>query len=68
MFITLTPGVNIIKLFTMIIYPRSMVILSFCAKPCYHGYSHSMAFNYHCKSFITLTPGVKDIRLFIISK
>jgi hypothetical protein len=29
-FISLTPGPNVIKLFTAVIYCHSMVILSFC--------------------------------------
>jgi hypothetical protein len=43
----LTPGVNVIKLFTMVIYCHSMVILSFCViKQHYLGNYHRMAVNY----------------------
>jgi hypothetical protein len=46
-FITLTPGANVIKLFTAVIYCHSMVIPSFCViKPYYLGNYHGMAVNY----------------------
>jgi hypothetical protein len=46
--ITLTPGPNVIKLFTAIIYCHSMVIASFCTKKQhYRGNYCGMAVNYH---------------------
>ncbi len=45
--ITLAPGANVIKLFTMVIYHHSMVILSFCViKLHYLGNYSGMAVNY----------------------
>ncbi len=42
------PGVNVIKLFTAVIYHHSMVILSFCViKPYCLGDYHGTAVNYH---------------------
>jgi len=41
-------GANILKLFTAVIYPHSMVILSFCViKLYYPGYYRGMVVNYH---------------------
>jgi hypothetical protein len=43
-----TPGANVIKLFTMVIYCHSMAIPSFCAIKLYYlGNYHGMAVNYH---------------------
>jgi hypothetical protein len=49
MFYILTPpGGNVIKLFTVVIYHHSMVILSFCViKMYYPGNYNGMAVNYH---------------------
>jgi hypothetical protein len=42
-----TPGANVIKLFTAVIYHHSMLILSFCViKLYYPGNYHGMAVNY----------------------
>jgi hypothetical protein len=42
------PGVNIIRLFTAVIYHHSMVIPSFCViKLCYPENNYGMAVNYH---------------------
>jgi hypothetical protein len=47
-FITLTPGVNVIKLFTSVIYHHYTVILSFCVIELnYAENHHGMAVNYH---------------------
>ncbi len=47
-FITLDPGANLIKLFTAVIYHRSMVILSFCVIKLYYAGNYcGMAVNYH---------------------
>jgi hypothetical protein len=47
-FIAVAPGPNVIKLFTMVIYHHSMVILSFCViKQHYSGNYCGMAENYH---------------------
>jgi hypothetical protein len=46
-FITLTPGANVIKLFTAAIYCHSMVIPSCVIKLYYLGNYHGMAVNYH---------------------
>jgi hypothetical protein len=47
-FITLTPGANVIKLFTAVIYHHSRVIPSFCfIKLYYLGNYCGMAVNYH---------------------
>jgi hypothetical protein len=50
---TLTPGANVIKLFTAVIYRHSMVIPSFCViKHYYYGRYHRMAINYRGKKFL----------------
>ncbi len=42
------PGVNVIKLFTIVIYYHSMVIPSLCVIKLYYlGNYHGMAVNYH---------------------
>ncbi len=42
------PGANVIKLFTMVIYHHSMVILSICVIKLYYPENYSgMAVNYH---------------------
>jgi hypothetical protein len=47
-FITLTPGANVIKLFTVVIYCHSMVRPSFCVIKLYYLVNyHGMAINYH---------------------
>jgi hypothetical protein len=47
-FITLAPGANVIKLFTMVIYCYSMLIPSFCVIKLYYlGNYRDMAVNYH---------------------
>ncbi len=47
------PGANVIKLFTMLIYHHSMVILLFCVIRLYYPDNNSgMAVNYH--SILTL--------------
>ncbi len=47
-YIVLNPGPNVIKLFTTVIYPHSMVIQSFCViKQHYFGNYCRMAVNYH---------------------
>ncbi len=44
----LDPGVNVIKLFTTVIYRHFMVILSFCGITLYYsGNYHGMAVYYH---------------------
>ena len=59
-FIGLTPGANVIKLFTAVIYHHSTVIPSFCVIKLYYlGNYHGMAVNYHgIKLFITLAKKV----------
>ncbi len=43
-----SPGANVIKLFTAVIYHHSMVIPSFCViKLCYPENDRGMAANYH---------------------
>ena len=45
---TVAPGANVIKLFTMVIYSHSMVIQSFCVIKLYYlGNYHGMAVTYH---------------------
>jgi hypothetical protein len=47
-FITLGPGANVIKLFTVVIYCHSTVILSFCVINLHYlGNYSGMAVNYH---------------------
>jgi hypothetical protein len=47
-FKTLSPGANVINLFTVVIYHHSMVILSFCViKLYYPGNYRGIAVNYH---------------------
>jgi hypothetical protein len=47
-FITLGPGANVIKLFTVVIYHHSVFILSFCVvKQHYLGNYCRMAITYH---------------------
>jgi hypothetical protein len=47
-FMRSTPGPNVIKLFTVVIYRHSMFILSFCViKQHYLGNYCRMAVNYH---------------------
>jgi hypothetical protein len=42
------PGANVMKLFTVVIYHHSMVILSICVVRLYYPESYSgMAVNYH---------------------
>ena len=46
--LTHSPGANVIKLFTAVIYCHSMVIPLFCVIKLYHlGNYHGMAVNYH---------------------
>ncbi len=46
--VTSASGANVIKLFTVVIYYHSMVILSFCIIKLYYPENHSgMAVNYH---------------------
>jgi hypothetical protein len=48
MLVKLTPGANVIKLFTAVIYCHSMVRPSFCVIKLYYlGNYHGMAVNYH---------------------
>jgi hypothetical protein len=48
-----TPGANVIKLFTAVIYHHSMVILSFCVIELYYPENYrGIAVNYH--SILTL--------------
>jgi hypothetical protein len=48
MLVKVTPGPNVIKLFTVVIYRHSMVILSLCViKQYYRGNYCGMAVNYH---------------------
>jgi len=43
-----TPGANVIKLFTAVIYHHSMVILSFCVIKLYYPENYrGMEVNYH---------------------
>ncbi len=43
-----SPGANVIKVFTVVIYCHSMVIPSFCVIKLYYlGNYHGMAVNYH---------------------
>jgi hypothetical protein len=47
-FIIFSPGANVIKLFTAVIYHHSMVIMSFCViKLNYPENYRGMALNYH---------------------
>jgi hypothetical protein len=58
----LTPGANLIKLFTTVIYHRSMLIPSFCVIKLYYIGNYcgiGIAVNYHDKSFMTLARGGK---------
>ncbi len=48
-FITLIPGPNVIKLFSVVSYRHSMVIPSFCVIKLYYlGNYHGMTVNFHC--------------------
>jgi hypothetical protein len=59
-FITLITGAKVIKLFTTVIYPRSIVILSFFViKLYYPGNYHGMAVNNH--SILTLEKVGSDV-------
>ena len=55
-----SPGANVIKLFTAVIYCHSMVISSFCVIKLYYlGNYHGMAVNYHgIKLFYNITQKV----------
>ncbi len=53
----LTPGVNAIKLFTMVIYHHFIVIPSFCDITLNDlGNYRGIAVNYYSKKFYTLGP------------
>jgi hypothetical protein len=52
----MAPGANVIKLFTVVIFCHSMVMLPFCVVK---QYNHKMAVNYQGKNFITLAHGGK---------
>jgi hypothetical protein len=56
----LKPGANVIKLFTMVIYRHSMVIVSFCViKHYYYIKYHRMAVNYCGKKFYNIGPRIQ---------
>jgi hypothetical protein len=48
-----SPGANVKKLFTLVIYRHSMVMPSFCAIKLYY---QGMALNYHGKKFYNIVP------------
>jgi hypothetical protein len=56
-FIVLAPGANVIKLFSVVIYPHLMVLLSSCViKLHYYGKYHRMAVNNPDKKFYNIGP------------
>jgi hypothetical protein len=58
--VILYPGANVIKLFTVVTYYHSMVLLSSCVvKHYYCSKYHRMAVKILIKSFITLVQGGK---------
>ncbi len=57
------PGAKVIKLFSMLIYCHSMVLLSFCViKQNYHGNHNRMVLNYHSRKFYKIGSVVANIK------
>jgi hypothetical protein len=55
-----SPGANVIKLFTAVIYHHSMVISSFCIiKHYYYSKYHRMAVKYCGKKFYNIGPRIQ---------